>query len=29
MYEKKFAKVTFAKSQWPLYKYLLCNKKDN
>jgi len=28
MYEKKFAKVNFAASlQWPIYNYLLCNKK--
>ena len=27
MYEKKFAKVAFAKSlQWPIHNYLLCNK---
>ena len=30
MYEKKFAKVNFAESlQWPVYNYLLCNKKDS
>ena len=30
MYEKKFVKVTFAESlQWPVYNYLLCNKKDS
>ena len=30
MYEKKFAKVTFAESrQWPVYNCLLCNKKDS
>jgi len=28
MYEKKLAKVNFAESlQWPIYNYLLCNKK--
>ena len=28
MYEKKFAEVNFAESlQWPIYNYLLCNKK--
>ena len=28
MYEKKFATVNFAESlQWPIYNYLLCNKK--
>ena len=28
MYDKKFAKVNFAESlQWPIYNYLLCNKK--
>jgi len=28
MYEKKLAKVNFAESlQWPIYHYLLCNKK--
>ena len=30
MYENKFVKVTFAESlQWPVYNYLLCNKKDS
>jgi len=30
MYEKIFAKITFADSvQWPVCNYLLCNKKDS
>jgi len=30
MYEKKCTKVKFAESlQWPIYNYLLCNKKDS